>query len=129
MSIGYAHAGGQNLPYLPPQTPFPNRSRIVLYRIIAHFPVRARSGIVPNLKIPGEEQANATQHFRQILDGNEITAETILIDVSGKLHYVEFSSTPIAKDGKIIGTRGIVRDITDRKKAEKEVANTNPQLL
>ncbi|UCD85297.1 MAG: PAS domain S-box protein, partial [Deltaproteobacteria bacterium] len=60
--------------------------------------------------------------FEQVLSGNNITTETIMIDRDGQEHQVEFSSTPIIKENKVLGTQGIIRDITERKRAEKERA-------
>jgi len=39
----------------------------------------------------------------------------------GSQVFVELNSSPILKDGEIIGMQGIIRDITERKKAEEEL--------
>lgn len=57
--------------------------------------------------------------FKRVRTGKALTAETVMIDKYGKWHNVEYSSTPIRKNGKIVGSQGIVRDITKRKKAEE----------
>jgi len=69
--------------------------------------------------IPKEKLPKAMAAFKQILRGEKVTTETVLLDKEGKLHDVEFSSTPIIKARKVVGTRGIIRDITERKRAEK----------
>jgi len=69
--------------------------------------------------IPKEKLPKAMAAFKQILRGEKVTTETVLLDKEGKLHDVEFSSTPIIKARKVVGTRGIIRDITERKLAEK----------
>jgi PAS domain S-box-containing protein len=39
----------------------------------------------------------------------------------GSLASIEINSSPILKDGKVVGSQGIFRDITERKRAEKEL--------
>jgi PAS domain S-box-containing protein len=69
--------------------------------------------------IPKDELPHTMAAFKKILTGKKITTETILIDKDKKPHNIEFSSTPVIKDGTITGTRGIIRDITERKRAEE----------
>jgi len=69
--------------------------------------------------IPQEHLPDAMAAFKRILGGEKITAETVMLDKNGKPHNVEFSSTAIIKDGKVVGTRGTIRDITERKKMEE----------
>ncbi len=71
--------------------------------------------------IPKEDRPKAMAAFKQILSGEKITTETVLIDKDGKPHNVEFSSTRIIKARKIVGTRGIIRDITERKRVEESL--------
>jgi PAS domain S-box-containing protein len=69
--------------------------------------------------IPQKHLPDATAAFKRILSGEKITTETVMLDKQGRPHNVEFSSSPIIEDGKVVGTRGIIRDITERKKAEE----------
>jgi PAS domain S-box-containing protein len=78
--------------------------------------------------IPKEEQPAAVTAFKRILGGEKITTETILIDKHGKPHNIEFSSTPIMKAGKAVGTRGIIRDITERKQAEEKLKESEQRF-
>ena len=57
--------------------------------------------------------------FNNLLKTGKITAETILLDKENQPHYVEYSSTVMKEGDKVVGTRGIVRDITERRKAEE----------
>ena len=59
--------------------------------------------------------------FKQIIRGEKFTAETIVIDKDKKRHHLEILSTPIIEDKKVVGTRGVIRDITERKKAEQKL--------
>jgi|GEM_PF-1324161 PAS domain S-box-containing protein len=47
---------------------------------------------------------------------------------SGKTKYVEVSSSPIWKDGAHIGSRDIVRDITEKVNAQREINLKNAEL-
>ena len=76
-----------------------------------------------------EAVEKAREDFKQIREGKSITSETTMIDKKGKLHNVESSSTPMIKDGKVVGSQGIVRDITDRKQMEKERERLQAQLV
>ena len=70
--------------------------------------------------IPKELQEKTAADFDNLLKTGEITAETVLLDKKGHPHSVEYSSTVIKDGNKVVGTRGIVRDVTERKKAERE---------
>jgi len=78
--------------------------------------------------IPPEDLSNAVAVFRRILAGGKITAETVMLDRQGQPRNVEFSSTPMIRDGKAVGTRGIIRDITDRKKIETALRDSEKTL-
>jgi len=57
--------------------------------------------------------------FDTVLNTGEITAETVLIGKNGEPHFVEYSSTVIKEQGRVVGIRGIVRDITERKETQE----------
>jgi PAS domain S-box-containing protein len=71
--------------------------------------------------IPKEMQEKTGVDFHNLLKTGEITAETVLLDKKGQPHFVEYSSTTIKVGDKVVGTRGIVRDITKRKQAEEKL--------
>jgi PAS domain S-box-containing protein len=71
--------------------------------------------------IPEELQEKTGADFNALLRTGEITAETILLDKKGQPHFVEYSSTVIKDSDEVVGTRGIVRDITRRKRAEESL--------
>jgi PAS domain S-box-containing protein/putative nucleotidyltransferase with HDIG domain len=59
------------------------------------------------------------------------TRELIIIEVvrsDGTTAVVEVKSLPIMEDGKVAGTRGMLRDITERKRAEEEIKINNDEL-
>jgi PAS domain S-box-containing protein len=78
--------------------------------------------------IPADKLPDAMAVFERILAGGKLTAETVLLDRQGTPHDVEFSSTPITEDGIVVGTRGIIRDITARKKAEQKLKESEATL-
>ncbi len=66
--------------------------------------------------------------FDTVLNTGEITAETVLIGKNGEPHFVEYSSTVIKEQGRVVGIRGIVRDITERKGAQEALQRAHHDL-
>ena len=66
------------------------------------------------------EQANAD--FQRLLSTGSITAETVVVDKDNQPHIIEYSATVVETGNKVVGIRGIFRDITARKRAEEELA-------
>ncbi len=63
--------------------------------------------------------------FERVLGGESVIMETTALDNSAKQLHVEVSSIPIIKDGVVVGARGIIRDITQRKNAEYELQESH----
>jgi PAS domain S-box-containing protein len=78
--------------------------------------------------IPEEWREKTGADFNNLLETGEITAETVLLDRKGQPHFVEYSSTVIEEDDKVVGTRGIVRDISERKKILEELRSSEERL-
>jgi two-component system cell cycle sensor histidine kinase/response regulator CckA len=78
--------------------------------------------------IPQKYQPDAIATFKRILGGEKVTAETVLLGKDGEPHNVEFSSTPMIKDGTVVGTRGIMRDVTWRKQAEQKLRESEEKF-
>jgi diguanylate cyclase (GGDEF)-like protein/PAS domain S-box-containing protein/putative nucleotidyltransferase with HDIG domain len=64
----------------------------------------------------------------QLLTIGEVVAEAMGLDKDGNWRPIEFSATVILKDDKFAGVRGIVRDITERKRAEEALKQRNREL-
>src|SRR4030066_1281540 len=62
-------------------------------------------------------------HFKNQMEGKRVseTVNVKIIGLSGKEIYVEVRPSPIYEDGKIIGSRGVIRDITERKQLEQQL--------
>ena|GEM_PF-737511 len=78
--------------------------------------------------IPKEELANAVSVFKRVLAGERVTAETVVVTPDGSRYNVELSSTPIVRDGVTVGVRGIIRDITERKKRDEELKESEERF-
>jgi diguanylate cyclase (GGDEF)-like protein/PAS domain S-box-containing protein len=65
---------------------------------------------------------------KPLLSSGEIVAEAVGIDSEGKRRSIEFSAMVILENGKFDGVRGIVRDITERKRAEEALKQRNREL-
>jgi two-component system NtrC family sensor kinase len=64
-----------------------------------------------------------------MLSGRRKCVEEPLADKEGKIQWIETIKTPIYNDkNEIIGTTGIARDITDRKKIQGELEKKNREL-
>lgn len=73
---------------------------------------------------PNEEiyQESLTKHLKVLTEGKPVEYETYRKRKDGSLLNVEITYSPIRRvNGEIIGTAGIVRDISDRKRYEAAV--------
>ncbi len=78
--------------------------------------------------IPKETLQFVMEKLKQTGAGEAISSEAVMINKDGNQHNVEFSSTPVIQSGKVVGTRGIVRDITERKRAEEALAESEERF-
>lgn len=78
--------------------------------------------------IPKEWQEKAEIDFRKLLETGELTAEITVLDKKGQIHFVEYNSMVIKEGGEISGARGIVRDITERKRVEDSLRESGERL-
>jgi len=69
--------------------------------------------------IPAKSLPKAIRGFMSVTRGKSIRLELELKTAAKKTVLVEVTSTPFISNGKIVGTLGIVRDITERKQMEK----------
>ncbi|MFQ5952034.1 MAG: PAS domain S-box protein [Candidatus Omnitrophota bacterium] len=65
---------------------------------------------------------NTKKALEKVLSGKEVKGyETIIVTKGGKEITIEVSAVPRIEDGKVVAARGILRDITTRKKAEEKI--------
>jgi len=69
--------------------------------------------------LPEEEIPRMADAFERVLKGEINTYETKIITKNGDLIPVEVTSSPIEVDGKIVGTMGMARDVTERNRWEE----------
>ncbi|MCK4786781.1 MAG: PAS domain S-box protein [Desulfobacteraceae bacterium] len=71
---------------------------------------------------PLGELPRALEVIKTVLSGKVINNfEINQVDANGKIIPVEINATPVRKGGKIIAAQGVMRDITERKRMEKEL--------
>ena len=70
---------------------------------------------------------NTVQVFRESIRSGT-TSETIEVEIiraNGIGAFIEIKPVPIVEDGKVLGIRGVVRDITERKQREEQMTRLN----
>jgi len=68
-------------------------------------------------------------NFVKTMAGNDIMPYGVEATAKdGRKIFGEISSTPLRLKGKIVGVVAIIRDITEKKKAEEELRNKNEEL-
>ena len=71
--------------------------------------------------IPEQAMPKIVEDHNTIVDGNKVTSETLTISKDGKERHLEFRTVPFFKDDRVVMAQGIIRDITDDKKAEEKL--------
>jgi len=76
-----------------------------------------------------EDLAMVTERFRERLAGEEVPRnyELRMLTRAGETIYIDYNSSTIEREGKIVGILGILRDIAERKKAEEELKESEEQ--
>jgi len=72
------------------------------------------------------------ERFKQIIsgdrDGRPSPEEYRIVLKSGNVKWIRTSSRPVIVDGEMVGLRGVMTDVTDRKQAEHKIAELNDTL-
>lgn len=80
------------------------------------------------LFVPGDRE-KVKQNIQSILDGTALKGnEYTSLRKDGSTFQSLFYSNPILQNGKPVGLRGVVIDITDQKNAERDLKNSRDQL-
>lgn len=80
---------------------------------------------VDSIVAPGEKLVEANQLTSDLLDGHEVSLESVRFGADGQPRDVSVKGVPIILNNKIISGYGIYADISERKKAEKEILYMN----
>ncbi len=67
-----------------------------------------------------ESHAEGATYFQRALAGDPVHGELLARSKNGTIFPISFSAAPQQKDGRVVGITGIARDITDRRREEKE---------
>ena len=79
--------------------------------------------------IPEEwREKTAVELQNRLLGAGEIIAETMVVAKDGSALPIEYSAVVIREGGQYVGVRGIVRDISERKKAEEALRQSEEKL-
>jgi two-component system cell cycle sensor histidine kinase/response regulator CckA len=72
-----------------------------------------------------EDLAMVTENFRKRQAGEEVPRnyEFRVLTRSGETIYVDYNASFIEREGKTVGIQAIVRDVTERKRAEELLRN------
>lgn len=78
--------------------------------------------------IPEREQPAFEAARDRALCGEKAVVEVMIHDKDGAPRHVEVSKAPLIVNGEIRGTRGVIRDITERRSAERAVREQEEML-
>jgi PAS domain S-box-containing protein len=80
----------------------------------------------PFLSWIAEDRIEETRkNHERICQGEQFIGYTVLVDRQGHRHEVEYVSSPVIENGAVVGTRGVVRDITQRQQALQQLQQAN----
>jgi len=65
-----------------------------------------------------------TKRFEEILAGDNTPTECRLLKKSNEICWIHASTSPIIKEGRVVGFHGIITDISERKRAEESLQET-----
>jgi PAS domain S-box-containing protein len=75
------------------------------------------------------EIPKATKRFTEKLQGKKLDVLHLEAEKKdGSRVFIELSSSLIIQDGKAVGTQGIIKDVTERKKAEEQLKKAHEEL-
>ncbi|NWJ98268.1 MAG: PAS domain S-box protein, partial [Chloroflexi bacterium] len=85
-------------------------------------------GRSPTEFIHPEDVAKRNEAFRGSLSGKNNTYENRLIDRNGRIFYVTVTAVPIYRENQFKGAIAVITDITDRKRAEEALRQSEHRL-
>ena len=72
--------------------------------------------------IDPKDVERAKENIKKVFTGNVERNEYLMVRKNGSRFFGSISSSPIFKDCKVVGVRGVINDLTEAKKTEEELA-------
>lgn len=93
-------------------------------RLFGYEPQEIRGKHIDTLIAPSERFQEASGYSYRAEAGEKLSAETVRMRKDGSPVEVSMLGAPIVVGGRILGIFGIYRDISDRKRVERELARS-----
>ncbi|MGD8535065.1 MAG: PAS domain S-box protein, partial [Candidatus Aminicenantes bacterium] len=90
-------------------------------KLFGYKPKEAAGKVLDELIVPEKLQKSATLITEKVVKGERTAFEAIRCHKDGRMIAVSVLASPIVIGGKQVGTYGIYRNITERKKAEEQI--------
>jgi len=91
-----------------------------LQRVLGHRPEDVTGSLFTDFVHP-EDLARCREGLGKVLSGQVQTNEYRLRSASGEYRWFQASGRPMAKEGRVIGERGILRDVDDEKRLQAQL--------
>ncbi|MEA2055131.1 MAG: PAS domain S-box protein, partial [Candidatus Thermoplasmatota archaeon] len=79
-------------------------------------------------ELPSVKEAGLVEIFNNVLQGKEMYGESPFTSIYGKKTYLSFSVSPILEGGKFVGAVVIINDVTERKKVEESLKESEEKF-
>lgn len=99
------------------------------FELYEYTPDDLKTGFSMLAIIDASDHARAAESVRRKLEGDDFQGlEYTTVSKSGTKIPVILSSSPIYRDGQVVGLRGVVTEISERRRAEAERSHLEAQL-
>jgi len=73
--------------------------------------------------VSGEDRDHTGARFRRAVSGEAITYESAIVHSDGHRVELDVTNVPIVVDGQIVGVFGIAKDVTERRRLERQLGH------